>query len=198
MKDAILMRQILEGLIHNLNNPLNLILGYSHIMLTAHPDSAEAKKIYQAGIRIDETLKELYSRILERSFAEKQEISLVSWLDGELNFLQHCLTLKHSFSFVREDLAETPKAICAVATLARWYEYALIKLHELIESTAIYTGITLLDGKSAVYIRPENELEASAAERLVTHLAKDPDPANDSCLTTVWSAESNTLWGVLG
>ncbi|MDY0319617.1 MAG: histidine kinase dimerization/phospho-acceptor domain-containing protein, partial [Candidatus Cloacimonadaceae bacterium] len=74
MKEKILTRHILEGLIHNLNNPLNLILGYSQILRKAQPDNAEIAKIYQAGIRMDEVLKELYNRISERSFELIQEI----------------------------------------------------------------------------------------------------------------------------
>ncbi len=187
----------MEGLIHNLNNPLNLILGYSHILRKAQPESEEAEKIYQAGIRIDETLKELYNRILERSFAESQEISPASWLDAELGVVQHYLPIKHSFTFVREDNANFEQVFCSVPELSLWYETALLKLKDLVEPTQLYTGVTQHEGKCAIYIRLQTALEPELAGQLISSVQNASPQGENPGIASLWLSEHRMLVGVI-
>jgi signal transduction histidine kinase len=47
---------VLEGLIHNIRTPLNLILGYAQQM-QKQTDNPYLERIYQAGIKIDDLMQ---------------------------------------------------------------------------------------------------------------------------------------------
>lgn len=198
MKDNILTRHIMEGLIHNLNNPLNLILGYSHILRKAQPDNAEIAKIYQAGIRMDEVLKELYNRISERSFELIQEISLASWLTRELDYLQHYLCIKHGIRFVREDLTDDQVVLASLIELGTWYESKLVILNECFEAISIQTGTSSHLGKPAIYLKPDQVISNDIASSLSEKIDLELYPADKQRIESIWLEEQNTLIGVIG
>lgn len=198
MKDNILTRHIMEGLIHNLNNPLNLILGYSHILRKAQPDNAEIAKIYQAGIRMDEVLKELYNRISERSFELIQEISLASWLTRELDYLQHYLSIKHGIRFVREDLTDDQVVLASLIELGTWYESKLVILNECFEAISIQTGTSSHLGKPAIYLKPDQVISNDIASSLSEKIDLELYPADKQRIESIWLEEQNTLIGVIG
>ncbi len=198
MKEKILTRHILEGLIHNLNNPLNLILGYSHILRKAQPDNAEIAKICQAGIRMDEVLKELYNRISERSFELIQEISLASWLTRELDYLQHYLSIKHGIRFVREDLTDDQVVLASLIELGTWYESKLVILNECFEAISIQTGISSHLGKPALYLKPDQVISNDIASSLSEKIDLELYPADKQRIESIWMEEQNTLIGVIG
>jgi len=198
MKDSILMRHILEGLIHNLNTPLNLILGYSHILRKAQPDSMEADNIYQAGIRMDEVLKDLYERISERAFNVSEEVSLHSWLNKELDFLQHYLPIKHGIRFVRKDLCDDISVECSLLELGTWYECMLMRVKELFESSTVQTGITKHEGRFALYIMPGQKLNLEQSGKLCRELSFELNINAKRDISSLWIADQNTLLGIIG
>ncbi len=170
MSDRILARHILEGMLHNINNHLNLILGYSQTLGKKNPGLREAAKIYDAGIKIDDTLKDLSRQLWDRSFAfaEQQDLSL--WLDNELRYLNHYLPVKHHIIFDRDDLTEGQKAMIAGLDMSVWYEDKLLKLSKLSQRFKLQTGITTDEGMSALYLIPEIELD----EGQLSLLCQDP------------------------
>lgn len=199
MNDKILVRHILEGLIHNLNNPLNLILAYSHRLRKEHPNIDEIDKIYRAGIRIDNMLKDLYSQLTERSFALKQEISLPKWMDQEIGYLQHYLPIKHHFRLYQDKALKECVASVSAMELSMWFETALLRLSMWYENMDIRTGATIHEGCSAIFLAFNQEIELS--EEQIDILLQMPESTifeeESFGVHGIWVPEQNKILGVI-
>lgn len=124
----------LEGLIHNIRTPLNLILGYSQQMqrIDSSPKVEEYnKRIYKAGIQIENLLQGIWDALELRESTQK-ETNLNKWLLGELALLQCDLKIKHRILFTtilteQEDTNAkiTPK------TISLWFEAVVMGLLRL-------------------------------------------------------------------
>jgi signal transduction histidine kinase len=90
------LSKILEGLIHNINTPLNLILGYAYQLQKHHPDLPQVQKIYDAGIQLDDMVHNCLKQINLRTDIEMQPIDLAAWLLDEIKLFQDDLDIKHS------------------------------------------------------------------------------------------------------
>lgn len=93
------MQRVLAGLVHNINTPLNLILGYSQQLQLTVGDNPYLQKILDAGFKIDDILRIAVDNIHERTFGETKELDLGKWLRAELTFLQNELSIKRKISF---------------------------------------------------------------------------------------------------
>lgn len=197
MEDNILARLILEGLVHNLNNHLNLILGYAQRLNKSHPELNETSKIYNAGIEIDNTLKDLARHLEDKSLAFKQDICLNDWLDQELSYLQHNLLIKHKIVFNRQDQVMGQKLSFQPLYLALWYESKLLRLSSYAESLQIQTGITENNGDPCLYLQLDSELTPQHIE----DLCQDPHcellPREAFPIKSVWDNENNTIRGLI-
>jgi hypothetical protein len=197
MNDVILARQILEGLVHNLNNQLNLILGYSQRLTRAHPELKECAKIYTAGIMIDDTLKELTQQLGNRSLASNQELCLNDWLDRELVFLQHNLPLKHHIAFERKDLVLPKTLKIAPLYLGLWYESILLKLSSYAANMQIKTGVGERDEQYCLYLIPHITLTEQQIELLCTPPESELIDHQNFPIITVWDSSENAIMGLI-
>ncbi|MCB5265790.1 MAG: hypothetical protein LHW41_06080 [Candidatus Cloacimonetes bacterium] len=77
MNDSILARSHLEGLVHELNNHLNLILGCAQRLSKSHPELQASCKIDNARIMIYNLLKDLACQCAGKAF--EQDIRLNHW-----------------------------------------------------------------------------------------------------------------------
>lgn len=93
------MRHLLTGLIHNLNTPLNLILGYAQQLQRAYPDETGLQKIIDAGLRIDHQLNNANGALQVRLFQNTQNFDPEVWLRRELSFLSCDLKIKRGIVF---------------------------------------------------------------------------------------------------
>jgi signal transduction histidine kinase len=85
----------LDGVIHNLNSPLNNIIGYSLLAKKKHPQVQEIDKILASADRINVILKQLNSALDLYQIEEKQYVSLTELAQNELQVLEHSLFYKH-------------------------------------------------------------------------------------------------------
>ncbi len=96
---------LLEGLIHNLRTPLNVVIGYAQQPVT---DSAR-KQIYNAGINLDDQLQQLLDSL--SAITEETIIQPVyPWLEAELCLLKNILTIKRRFKISIPDI--DPELYC--------------------------------------------------------------------------------------
>ncbi len=93
------LHKVLEGLIHNINTPLNLILGYSQQLKKQHPELAQIDKIYQAGLAIDDLIQSCARNIIMRLGRDKCRFDLNLWLEDEIKLFNDVLEIKHKLSF---------------------------------------------------------------------------------------------------
>ncbi|HRX75812.1 MAG TPA: hypothetical protein P5342_00020 [Candidatus Cloacimonadota bacterium] len=188
MKDTIALRLILEGLIHNLNNPLNLVLGYAQRMQQQYPDCADAQRIYKAGIQIDDMLKDITQKLWDNSFDTIQELCLRKWLDAELLYLNNYLPIKHHVRINRQDKVEDAEIAGSKLQLSLWYEQIVLDLLKHKEALTLETGICSYDGKLAIYLRPCGEGDCFPDDECSGDFIQPTIPQS------VWDA--NTLYGV--
>ncbi|MCB5261597.1 MAG: hypothetical protein M0Q16_07675 [Candidatus Cloacimonetes bacterium] len=197
MNDKILARIILEGLVHNLNNHLNLILGYAQRLSKSHPELKETSIIYDAGINIDNTLKGLARHLEGNSFAFEQDTCLNDWLDQELKYLQHILIIKHKIVFTRQDQVQGQSLKIQPLYLALWYESKLLRLSSFADCLQIQTGICRQDQQPCLYLKLKHKL----TPKQIKALCQDPQSelllGQAFPLKSIWNSEDKTLMGLL-
>lgn len=84
---------VLEGLIHNLRTPLNLVLGYSQKI---QDENGFSRKIYDAGIKMDDMLQQSWEALQVR-LSDNSPTELNAWLQSELVVMHNILPLKHHY-----------------------------------------------------------------------------------------------------
>lgn len=195
MKDIIAAKHIIEGLIHNLNNPLNLVLGFAQKLKKSHPDNKEINIIYDAGIKMNKQLKELSSNLYARSFAISKTIKLGDWLDNETVFLENHLELKHSMRFERKDYAENLEIESSELALALWFEEKLQKMIRSGVRGRIRIGVCLCDELPSLYISPETGLEENLKEMLLQDCDSGLYLPDEQMLKSAWNPKVNAVCG---
>ncbi len=91
MKDISLA--VLEGLIHNIRTPLNLIMGYTQ-QLQKQSDNPYLARIYQATVKIDDMMQGTWAALEQRN-PNVERVCLNEWMQSELNLLNNYLQIKH-------------------------------------------------------------------------------------------------------
>jgi len=197
MNDKILARNILEGLIHNLNNHLNLILGYAQRLSSSHPELKETGIIYTAGIEIDKTLKDLAYHLEGISFAFEQDICLNDWLDQELEYLQHSLFIKHKIVFTRQDQVKGQNLRIPPLYLALWYESKLLRLSSYAESLQVQTGVCEHEKRLCLYLQTELDLKPEQIKDLCKSPESELLPKEAFPIKSIWNYKDKAIMGLL-
>jgi signal transduction histidine kinase len=97
--ETLSMHRILEGLIHNINTPLNVIIGYAQQLQKQYPEIASLDKIKQAGLEIDDMVKLCSDEFVSRMDICNREFELNKWMSDEVTFMKNILDVKHSLRF---------------------------------------------------------------------------------------------------
>jgi signal transduction histidine kinase len=91
-----ILEKRLEGLIHNINTPLNTIIGYVQILLRENPDSKALQKIMESGFQIDASLKSVHDKIEANRSRFIQQIDVNNVIKNELEIGRNNLFFKHN------------------------------------------------------------------------------------------------------
>jgi hypothetical protein len=94
--ESIAMKRVLEGLIHNMNTPLNLVLGYAQQIRRQHPEITSAETILTAGLNIDDILHACLRQLDLRNSDGTRNILLNDWLPDEIKLLKNVLEIKRN------------------------------------------------------------------------------------------------------
>lgn len=97
--ETLVMYKVLEGLIHNINTPLNLIIGYSQQLKKQYPEISNLDKINNAGLKIDEIVQACSRQMITRLQPEIKIFDLKQWLLEEVKLLNNILDIKHKLQF---------------------------------------------------------------------------------------------------
>lgn len=197
MSDFILAKRIFEGLVHNLNTPLNIVLGFSSRLKKKHPELIEAERIYNAALEMDRQLKELTEHLYQRSFATRQEIDLIKWLDLELSFLYQHLPIKHNISFNVEHRVQGAVIMAAPFALSLWYEDVIRKFLGFGRPIGIKTGIMLYQDSFVIYLAPEAFIDEEFKALLLKPIDNSLIADGNLGVLPGWLDEANSLIGVL-
>jgi hypothetical protein len=88
--------RVLEGLIHNINTPLNVIIGYSQQLKKQYPEIKYLDSITDAGLQIDDLVQVCSGQLAQKLVSCECSIDLKQWLQNELKLLKNILAIKHS------------------------------------------------------------------------------------------------------
>ncbi len=115
-------RVILEGLIHNINTPLNLVMGYVQKKQKQDPECEILGRIYDAALKIDDILQRSYKNVIHRTVLRKTDFDLVKWLDEEISFMSNDLKFKHHSRIDFEPASQATMVNTSALLLALTFE----------------------------------------------------------------------------
>lgn len=101
-----------EGIVHNLNSPLNSILGYSQLIKRSAPETRDIDKILQAGRAAAKLVKGLLDKVKKGNVSMMHPVSINEVIEQELELCNHNLFYKH-FVILEKDLEENLPKILA-------------------------------------------------------------------------------------
>ncbi len=84
-----------SGLAHNLNSPLQTIIGFAQLLQMKTPGSPELDNILKMANQMRDIINNLMFKLRQEQSAELQEIDLNQLLQAELTFLESNLIYKH-------------------------------------------------------------------------------------------------------
>jgi len=134
---------VLEGLIHNLRNPLNLVVGYAQKLDNQNISDYKAK-IYQAGIKMDDLMQNTWDALQYRKCGEGST-DLNEWLSYEMILMGNHLQLKHRILF-ETDISDKPH-ICNLPPLklSQWLEDLIDQLLNQLPEGLISMHLTVAE-----------------------------------------------------
>ncbi|MBW6516764.1 MAG: GHKL domain-containing protein [Candidatus Cloacimonetes bacterium] len=104
--------RMVEGVVHNINSPLNTIVGFAQLIKKQHPDNQDVDKIISAGNNIAKNVRQLMTKVKEDSISMMRLIDINDVVTQELETCQHNIFFAHSVKLVT-DLAPMDKKINA-------------------------------------------------------------------------------------
>ena len=84
-----------EGVVHNMNSPLNSILGYAQLIKKEFKDNADLDKIIDAAKNISQSVKTLLRKVQQDNISMMRPIDINQLIGQELELLEHNLFFKH-------------------------------------------------------------------------------------------------------
>ncbi len=116
------------GLIHNLNNPMQVVMGMSEIQLMDHPDDRSAQSIHQAAKKVHSLLTENSDRELNRLQESQAKVNVNELLNTVVNRLKSFPFFKHNIQLTIT-LQDLPWLNCP-------YEPLLLTFNHLVRNAA--------------------------------------------------------------
>jgi signal transduction histidine kinase len=89
---------LIEGISHNLNSPLNNIMGYTQLIKRKYPDDLDFEKIMKNGERMTDIIKSLMLRMNNQIQSEKQKININELVNAEISYWNHNLFFKNNIN----------------------------------------------------------------------------------------------------
>ncbi len=169
--EKLYFRHILEGLIHNINTPLNLILGLSQQLQKQHPEIENIKKILNAGLQIDDVLQASYHSFLTNMRGEPEVFDLGSWLDNEIKYLNNDLQVKHRCLFTFQNPSQAMIVKDSPLKLGFYLESLIYILLERTTIQPLKIGINLNPGSHCsnliISVEQSDELGIPETESII-------------------------------
>lgn len=126
-----------EGIVHNINSPLNSILGYAQLMKKEQPDNPDLVKIIKAGKNISHQVKELLRKVKENDIALQRLIDVNKLLRQELSFLEHNIYFKHHIELDVKLAADLPKITAVYSDISQAIANVMNNAIEALENSVV-------------------------------------------------------------
>jgi K+-sensing histidine kinase KdpD len=86
---------LLVGVVHNLNSPLNSIVGYSQFLKKDFPHNSDIDRLHQSAQQVSTMVKGLLNKNRNENRSMPQNVDVNEVIDAELEMCEHNLFFKH-------------------------------------------------------------------------------------------------------
>ena len=108
----------IEGIVHNINSPLNTILGYAQLLKKDIKDNSDIDRIIEAGKNIAHTVKGLLTKVKQSNISIDRPININEMIKQELDFCKHNLFFKHYVTLTTDLLEDLPSVTASHGDLS--------------------------------------------------------------------------------
>jgi len=109
----------IQGIVHNLNSPLNSILGFAQFLKEDIPDNSDIDKIISSARAMSQSIKMLLAKIKKDSMASPDLVDLNQFICLELENYKHHLFFKNEV-VLKTDLEDNlPQFLCTYGDLSQ-------------------------------------------------------------------------------
>ena len=115
----------IEGIVHNLNSPLNSVLGYAQLYKKGDRELADIDKIIEAGRNAARMVKGLLDKVKQSHTGMIQPIDISDVVQQELDLCEHNLFFKHYVILEKKLCSDLPKIAAIYVFLGELTEYKL-------------------------------------------------------------------------
>lgn len=147
---SLLVTEIISGLAHNINTPLNLILGYTQ-QLQAHPEAIGfLDKILESGLKIDDTLRACLDNLTARKNSIPETIDFAGLIRSELAQLINDLRIKRGLN-IQARIDEEPMRLKTIP--AAWIAILDSLVYRLLPSAPLVINLLLKKEDGTMYLQ---------------------------------------------
>ncbi len=93
--------RLTEGVVHNINSPLNSIMGYAQLIQKTDPDNYDLKKIINASSTISLLVKKLLYKVREDSISMHRPIDINHLIEMELEMCRHNIFFSQNVKLIK-------------------------------------------------------------------------------------------------
>ena len=108
----------IEGIVHNINSPLNTVLGYAQLLKKDMKDNTDIDRIIEAGRNIAQTVKGLLTKVKQSNISIDRPIDINEMIAQELEFCKHNLFFKHYVTLTTDFKENLPNVTASYGDLS--------------------------------------------------------------------------------
>lgn len=108
----------IEGIVHNINSPLNAILGYAQLLKRDLKDNNDLERIIEAGKNIAHTIKGLLTKVKQSNISIDRPVNINQMTSRELEFCKHNLFFKHYIELSTDFQKDLPSVTASYGDLS--------------------------------------------------------------------------------
>ena len=108
----------IEGIVHNINSPLNTVLGYAQLLKRDLKDNTDIDRIIDAGKNIAQTVKGLLTKVKQSNISIDRLIDINEMISQELEFCKHNLFFKHYVTLTTDFKKSLPNVTASYGDLS--------------------------------------------------------------------------------
>lgn len=108
----------IEGIVHNINSPLNTILGYAQLLKRDLKDNNDLERIIEAGKNIAHTIKGLLTKVKQSNISIDRPVNINEMTSRELEFCKHNLFFKHYIELATDFQKDLPNVTASYGDLS--------------------------------------------------------------------------------
>lgn len=109
----------IQGIVHNLNSPMNSILGYAQFIKEDYPENTDIEKIIASAKSMSQTIKGLLTKIKKDALASPDLVNLNDFIKLEIDNYKHHLFFKNEVKLELELAEKLPPLLCTYGDLSQ-------------------------------------------------------------------------------